>query len=179
MIVFNFDLDFVATELQVNLCQKHLLFYQLTQNMTKDCSLNYKFNTCCVHQLFIVFVLSFRTTFFLVLNLKFNEQSVVIFWVNWCENECFWQRVTCTRIFQIKEIYYFSVIMIINYCGKSVFLKKSPIFCGRLYCSFNWHQTWGIFFIKETVIAAFFSTIFLIKNFYLVKKITKKYSCEK
>ena len=31
--------------LQVNLFQKHLFLYQLTHNMTKDCSLNYEFST--------------------------------------------------------------------------------------------------------------------------------------
>ena len=31
--------------IQVNLFQKHLFLYQLTHNMTKDCSLNYKFST--------------------------------------------------------------------------------------------------------------------------------------
>ena len=31
--------------LQVILCQKHSFMYQLTQNMTTDCSLNYKFST--------------------------------------------------------------------------------------------------------------------------------------
>ena len=30
---------------QVNFCQKHKFLQQLTQNMTKDCSLNYEFNT--------------------------------------------------------------------------------------------------------------------------------------
>ena len=29
----------------VNLCQKHLFLYQLTHNMTTDCSLNYEFDT--------------------------------------------------------------------------------------------------------------------------------------
>ena len=45
--------------LQVNLFQKLLFLHQLTQNMTKDCSLiyqflheNYKLRTCCVHKLF-------------------------------------------------------------------------------------------------------------------------------
>ena len=48
---------------QVNLCQKHLFLDQLTHNMSKDCSLIYKFNTwkqqaqnmgktCFVHKLF-------------------------------------------------------------------------------------------------------------------------------
>ena len=27
---------------------------------------------------------------------EFNEQSLVIFWVNWCKNEGFWKRFTCT-----------------------------------------------------------------------------------
>ena len=31
--------------IQVNLFQKHLFLHQLTHNMTKDCSLNYEFNT--------------------------------------------------------------------------------------------------------------------------------------
>ena len=28
--------------------------------------------------------------------LLFNEQSIVIFWVNGCKNEWFWQRITCS-----------------------------------------------------------------------------------
>ena len=31
-------------QVQVNLFQKHLFLHQLTHNMTKDCSLNYKFS---------------------------------------------------------------------------------------------------------------------------------------
>ena len=49
--------------LQVNLFQKHLFLPQLTHNMAKDFSLNYKFSTlkfqaqnmsrtCCAHKLF-------------------------------------------------------------------------------------------------------------------------------
>ena len=34
-----------AFQLQVNLCQKLLFLHQLTHNMTRDCSLNDKFNT--------------------------------------------------------------------------------------------------------------------------------------
>ena len=34
-----------------NRCQQHSFFQQLTQNMTADCLLNYKFSTCCVHQI--------------------------------------------------------------------------------------------------------------------------------
>ena len=58
--------------LQVNLFQEHLFLHQLTHNMTKDCSLNYKLitrklqaqnmgRTCCVHKLF--FVLTFRAIY--------------------------------------------------------------------------------------------------------------------
>ena len=38
--------DWVSTYCaQVNLFQKHLFLHQLTHNMAKDCSLNYKFST--------------------------------------------------------------------------------------------------------------------------------------
>ena len=50
----------------INLCQRFLFLHQLTNNMTTDCLLNYKFNTwkfqaqtCCVQKLF----LTFRTSF--------------------------------------------------------------------------------------------------------------------
>ena len=53
--------------LQVNFFQKHLFLHQLIHNMTKDCSLNVhensKLRTCCVHKLFFVFVLTFRTIY--------------------------------------------------------------------------------------------------------------------
>ena len=50
--------------IQVNLCQMHLFWHQLTHIVTKDCLLNYKFSTwklhaqnmgrtCCVHKLFL------------------------------------------------------------------------------------------------------------------------------
>jgi hypothetical protein len=45
------------TQLQVNLCKKHLFFHQLTHNMTTDCS-------CCVLlKWFFVFVLRFKTIY--------------------------------------------------------------------------------------------------------------------
>ena len=37
----------------------------------------------------------FSTCIFLVLKSGINEQSVVILWVNWFKNECFWHRFTC------------------------------------------------------------------------------------
>ena len=39
------ELVFVHSIVQVNLLQNHLFLFQLTHNMTTDCSLNYKFNT--------------------------------------------------------------------------------------------------------------------------------------
>ena len=93
--------------------------------------------------------------------------------------------------------------MIINYCGKSVFLKKKvPFFVKSILfitCeqpNLNYKPTTfylsivllmdnkfvGFFFIlytkRNSYISIFFSTIFSIKNFYLVKIIFKKYSCE-
>ena len=44
--------------LQVNLCQKLLFLHQLTHNITKDCSLNYKKSTSyalIVHTIFVLF----------------------------------------------------------------------------------------------------------------------------
>ena len=29
---------------------------------------------------------------------EFNEQSLVMLWVNWCKNEGFWKRFTCTTV---------------------------------------------------------------------------------
>ena len=39
------DISNSKCQLQVNLCQKLLFLYQLTYNVTTDCSMNYKFNT--------------------------------------------------------------------------------------------------------------------------------------
>ena len=38
-------IEFSSAQVQVNLFQKHLFLHYLTHNMTKDCSLNYKFST--------------------------------------------------------------------------------------------------------------------------------------
>ena len=39
------QVDELCDAIQVNLCQKHLFFDQLTHNMTMDCSLIYQFST--------------------------------------------------------------------------------------------------------------------------------------
>ena len=78
--------------IQVNLCQKLSFLNQLTHNMTRYCSLNsrkntYKFTTCCVQILFWKPKEKPKNNFCTqhVLNLYFlvfNEQSLVILWVN-------------------------------------------------------------------------------------------------
>ena len=99
--------------IQVNLFQKHLFLYQLTHNMTKDCSLNYEFSTwkfqaqnmlrtCCVHKLFFCFCFDIQNNLctqhvlpmFWACN--FHEQSIVILWVSWYKNKCFWKIFTST-----------------------------------------------------------------------------------
>ena len=65
----------------------------------------YKFRTFCVQKLFLfVFVLTFKQHLYttcskLVFFGEFNEQSLVILWVNWCKNEGSWKRFTCMWCF--------------------------------------------------------------------------------
>ena len=77
--------------LQVNLFQKRLFLYQLTHNMTKDCSLNYEFSTwkfqaqnmlrtCCVHKLFFVFVLTFKTIYVHNIFSTCSELAIFMYW---------------------------------------------------------------------------------------------------
>ena len=92
---------------QVNICQKHLFLHQLTQNMTKDCSLNYVFSTwkfqaknmlrtCCT-QIVLCFcfdiqnnlctqhVLNMFSAFSQhVLSLQFSCTELVIQWTIFC-----------------------------------------------------------------------------------------------
>ena len=93
--------------IKVIFCQKHSCLHQLTQTMTPDCLWNYKF---CTRKFQVQYMLRTsncsecqnKKTFnvhnmcwtcnFLVLNSYFIEQSIVKFWVNWCKNECFWQK---------------------------------------------------------------------------------------
>ena len=53
--VFNIGWHDWLNVLQVNIFQMHLLLHQLTHNMAKDCSLNYKLRTWSVHKLFFRF----------------------------------------------------------------------------------------------------------------------------
>ena len=103
--------------LQVNLFQKPSFLHQLTHNMTRDCSLNspekYKFRTCCVQILFWMSKQkqknSFCTKHVIKLNFsgEFNEQSLVILWLNWCKNEGFWKRFTCIGPVFVSPFFFF------------------------------------------------------------------------
>ena len=59
-----------------------------------------QFKTICVNNMFLTCSAHVLDMFcswnFLLLNLRINEQSVVILWVNWRVNKYFWQRFTCT-----------------------------------------------------------------------------------
>ena len=65
---------------------------------------------------------------FHVLNLKFNDQSVVILWVSWCRNKSFWQRFT--RISLLLFFFYFTKSLLHKYtlhsraCGCLLFMWK-------------------------------------------------------
>jgi hypothetical protein len=67
----------------------------------------YKFRTCCVQILFWMSKQKQKNNFCAqhVLNLyfsgEFNEQSLVILWVNWCKNEGFWKRFTCKKLWNV------------------------------------------------------------------------------
>ena len=89
--------------LQVSLFQKNLFLPQLTQNMTRDCSLNYKFSTwklstssehvVYLHILVFVFVLTIQNNlctqhvlsmFWGCLSLQFSFTELVIQWTIFC-----------------------------------------------------------------------------------------------
>ena len=81
--------------LQVNLCQKLSFLNQLTDNMTRDCSLNSPKNTSSEHIVYKYCLnvktlvktktkkqILFTTCSELVFFGEFNEQSLVILWVS-------------------------------------------------------------------------------------------------
>jgi hypothetical protein len=87
-----FLLQICIFNVQVNLFQKPSFLHQLTHNMTRDCSLNSKKNTSLQH---VVYKYCFEcqnenkkkqflysTCCQLVFFVEFNEQSLVILWVN-------------------------------------------------------------------------------------------------
>ena len=89
--------EFITATVQVNLCQKLLFLYQLTHNMTTDCSLNYKLNTwkfqaqtwgehvgnptCCVQKLlWMSETISVHNMFSPGLSLEYSCIELVIQW---------------------------------------------------------------------------------------------------
>ena len=76
-------LIFIQEAAEVNLFQKHLFLYQLTHNMTKDCSLNYEFSIWkfqaqnmlfCEHKLFFCFCFDIQN------NLCTSELGIFMYW---------------------------------------------------------------------------------------------------
>ena len=65
---------------------------------------------------------------FLVLNLEIIEQSVVILWVNWRVNKYFWQRFTCTTVFDwLKSLKKVWIFVFLADCRANAFSKnRSP-----------------------------------------------------
>ena len=94
--------------LQINIFQKPSFLHQLTHNMTRDSSLNYKKNTIWEHVVykncFFVFVLTFKTVF--VHNMYFSCNSMnSILWVNWFKNESIWHGFTCTKLDNVRPLF--------------------------------------------------------------------------
>ena len=66
------------------------------QNMGKTCCVQ-RLSECQKQFLYTKWSPQILALNFHVLNLLFNEQSVVILWVSWCRNKNFWQRFTCKK----------------------------------------------------------------------------------
>ena len=67
--------------------------------MRRDCSLNSPKNTSSEHVVYKNWHSKqylYTTCSELVCFGEFNEQCLVILWVNWFKNESFWHRFTCT-----------------------------------------------------------------------------------
>ena len=101
----NFTIVSKEQYLFLNLCQKHSFLNHLNHNITTDCSRKLQIRnmsrTCCVQKLFFIcFCYDIQNNFctqhildmFWIYN--FLEQSVVILWVNWLKNKCFWKIFT-------------------------------------------------------------------------------------
>jgi hypothetical protein len=80
----------------------HASLHRVTHNMTLFIEFpeKYKFRKCCFKKLFLFWHLKqylYTTCSELVFLGEFNEQSLVILWVNWFKNESFWHRFTCIK----------------------------------------------------------------------------------
>ena len=102
----------------------------------------YKLKKCCVRKLFFLFLFwhskqyLYTTCCQLVFFLEFNEQSLVILWVNWCKNEGFWKRFTCIRYRKViinSSCFKLSSIWILKKNSRSSLLKKKIIWKKNLF----------------------------------------------
>ena len=100
---------------QVKLCQKLLFLHQLTQNMTTDCSLNYKFMTWDFQAQ--TWIENVCTEIVSDIQNNFCTQNVL---PRFCKKKSFWQRFTCTlRAMAINpnpDIYYKGITKYVK-CG--------------------------------------------------------------
>ena len=83
---------------------------------------------------------------FLVLNLQFNEQSDVIFCVNWRKNEWFWKRITCNVI--ITNVVLKCQIEPILFSNFFMTIRINPIMNFKVFFGDFW--TFQFFSISKT-----------------------------
>ena len=82
----------LLSTVQVDLCQKHLFWHQLTHNMTQDCSLNYEFsrykfrgqNMLCTQIVCFHFDSQNNLCTQHVMNLEFSCAELLIQWTIFC-----------------------------------------------------------------------------------------------
>ena len=108
---------FYISQLQNRLQKLHNLYLQWDNAMTRDCSLNFPKITSSEKVVY-------KNCFFFVL--KFNEQSLVILWVNRFKNESFWHRFIFIKAGKNCHQLWFFITMIFT----ALFLKLKiiPIF---------------------------------------------------
>ena len=129
----------------------HILYLQWDNAMTRDCSLNFPKITSSEKVVF-------KNCFFFVL--KFNEQSLVILWVNRFKNESFWHRFIFIKAGKNCHQLWFFITMIFT----ALFLKLKiiPIF-----------EVVGLFLINVQSRAFFFvnapaSNCFNLQGFFQI-----------
>ena len=93
--VWDFFMKYKLFPLQVNLCHKLLFLHQLTNNMTTDCSLNYKSK---IHENSKLKPGEYMFCTEIVSDIQNNfcTQHVLPLF---CKNKRFWQRFACINIY--------------------------------------------------------------------------------
>ena len=109
MLIVNQENPKVASFNTGKSVSKSLILESDYQQYEKWLCIDYNFRTKKIQvqnmlQTIFIFVHNlFWTCIFLVLNLQFNEQSIVILWVSWSKKKCFWQRIFCTFTVAMNE----------------------------------------------------------------------------